>query len=347
MSNHLANHMIDVGPKLSVLLAVLAACSSEPVGEGGSELGQARLQIESVPSDVFCLRVDAVGPSRSATALFDLAPGESSQDFSMHLLPLGSVSFEGSAFGVACTNVTDDSAPDWLSDRVTAPVLRGSVADVRLLLRRNGRVNVTADFDDGDLCLADAEPCGGASDCCSGSCVAGACASACTGTNVALNASATGFPNTDGSDQGWGGGSQPWEILMGSTSYTDTWAHGLAFTGGELAYAGETCGMRQATVDFGGQAQTFDRVVAWHHGSDHVPSSYHIEYWDGSAWVNAGGVGAHHPELADYPASGWGSEPTENVFPSVTATKVRFVIDSNCDITHGWLYALQVFSSCE
>lgn len=346
MSNHLDNQWLDFGPKLSVLVAALVACSGDPAGGGESELGQARLQIESVPSDVFCLRVDAVGPSRNVSASFDLAPGQSSQDFSMHLLPLGNVSFQGSAFGVACTNVTDASVPDWLSDAVTAPVLRGSVAQVTLLLRRNGRANVSADFDDGDICLADAEPCGADSDCCSGSCMQGACSSACTAPNLALNTTATGFPDTDGSDAGWGGGSQPQEILMGHTSYTDTWAHGLAFTGGALAYGGETCGTREATVDFG-QPQTFDRVVAWHHGSEHVPSSYHVEYWDGSAWVNAGGVGTHHPELADYPSNGWGSEPTENIFPSVTATKVRFVIDSNCDITHGWLYALQVFSSCE
>jgi hypothetical protein len=162
-----------------------------------------------------------------------------------------------------------------------------------------------------------------------------------------VNLAGTGYPSPLLSNTGWGGGQQPFEIEDTHTSYMDTWAHGLAFTGGALGYGGEVCGMRQATIDFGdGNPVRFNRVLAWHHAAEHVPTQYHIEYWDATAWVNAGGTSTHRTDLADYPVNGWGSEPTESIFQTVTATRVRFVIDSNCDITHGWLYELQVFSAC-
>src|SRR5947209_7680435 len=50
--------------------------------------------------------------------------------------------------------------------------------------------------------------------------------------NLALNLSRTGFPSPAESDNGWGGGTDKWQIVDGIRGYADTFAHGLAFTGG-------------------------------------------------------------------------------------------------------------------
>jgi hypothetical protein len=165
-------------------------------------------------------------------------------------------------------------------------------------------------------------------------------------SDLALNLQGSGFPSPAGSSPGWGGGNQPWEILTGQTYYTDTWAHGLAFTGGATGYGGEACGMRQATVDFGNtNPKTFNRVFTFHHGTSHIPNQYHIEYCSNGVWVKAGDTSSLRADLAPA-ADGWSSEPTESRFPAVTASRMRFVIDTNCDIEHGWIYSLQVFLAC-
>ncbi len=159
--------------------------------------------------------------------------------------------------------------------------------------------------------------------------------------NLALNTSRTGYPNPVESDSGWGGGSYPWDMLDGLTAYTDTWAHGLAFTGGTGNWAGQPCGRRQATVNFGAP-QTFNRVLVWHHGDDHIPTNYGVEYWDGANWVPAGGTSTVRYDLRSDTTT-WGAVPTETIFPAVTGSKVRFWLD-NCNITHGWIYQFDVYN---
>lgn len=146
------------------------------------------------------------------------------------------------------------------------------------------------------------------------------------------------------SDAGWGGGSNRGDLVDGRTYYSDTWAHGLAFTGGVYGYAGP-CGWRQATLNFGAM-KTFDRVLVWHHGADHIPTTYHLEYWDGAAWQATGGTSSVRWDLEVPPAGvyGWGAIPTEHLFPPVTGSKVRFVLN-NCNITHGWIYEFEVFGN--
>lgn len=82
--------------------------------------------------------------------------------------------------------------------------------------------------------------------------------------------------NPDESDNGWGGGSNKTEISDGHRNYTE-WYHGLAFCGGTGNWCGQTCGWRQATLDFG-SARSFNRVLAWHHGLEHVPNTYKIHF---------------------------------------------------------------------
>ena len=156
--------------------------------------------------------------------------------------------------------------------------------------------------------------------------------------NIALGA------DTSESDSGWGGGSYPGDMVDGQTYYSDTWAHGLAFTGGASGYV-EPCGWRQATLDFGAM-KTFSRVLVWHHGADHIPTVFHLDYWDGSAWQPTGGTSTVRTDLEVPPAGvfGWGAIPTEHLFPPVTGSKVRFVLN-NCNITHGWIYEFEVFAA--
>ncbi len=330
----------------------MAGAGCQPAGgrpsENSDDTGQAVLQLTSIPSDVNCVRVTATGASRAAVNTVDVSAGASSASIPLSGLPLGKVTFYAEAFAGTCSTITVSSVPGWVSDPVDASVVLGTVANVSLTMRRNGRASISADFAGEAACSANGAACLTGAECCSGSCsAAGTCAVACTSTDVAYNPNGSGYPSPLESDAGWGGGAQPWEILQGHTSYTDTWAHGLAFGGGTGSWNGQPCGTRQATVDFG-QPRTVSRVLAWHHAGEHVPTAYHVEAWNGSAWVNVGGTSSRRTDLADYPpATGWGSEPTENLFPAITANKIRFVIDSNCDITHGWLYALQAFSACE
>ena len=157
--------------------------------------------------------------------------------------------------------------------------------------------------------------------------------------NIALNPDRAGFPSPLESDPGWGGGTNTWDIVDGRNTYDDTWAHGLAFTGGPHGYGGQPCGERQATIDFGG-TRTFDRAVIWHHREQDVPTIYQIEYFDGTAWSSTGAS-----ETLLGPVStpgGWGSIGIAYTFPAVTGSKIRLRLD-NCNITHGWLYEFEVF----
>ena len=80
--------------------------------------------------------------------------------------------------------------------------------------------------------------------------------------DIALNPSKSGNPSPLQSDPGWGGGTNTWQIVDGYRSY-DTFASGLAFTGGSGNYGGAPAGPRQATIDFGGM-QTFNQVAIFH-----------------------------------------------------------------------------------
>jgi hypothetical protein len=163
--------------------------------------------------------------------------------------------------------------------------------------------------------------------------------------DLALNPDRIGFPHPSESDRGWGGGRDKWDIVDGIRRYGD-WRNGLAFTGGRRPYI-EPCGWRQATIDFG-EAQTFNKVMVWHHGQGHIPNTYKIQYWDGMEWVDIFSTEGNGRDYLVYPTtepSNWwegSSTPTANIFEPVTSNKVRFEL-WNCDITHGWIYEFEVY----
>lgn len=173
--------------------------------------------------------------------------------------------------------------------------------------------------------------------------------------NLALNPSRSGYPHPLESDRGWGGGTDKWEIVDGIRAYPPgnpggEWWHGLAFTGGTVGYI-EPCGWRQATINFG-EPKTFNQVVVWWHNEYYprdLPNTYKIQYWDGTNWVDIfsttnGYAYRRYPADPPDPEKWWerASTPTENNFPQVTSSKVRFAL-WNCDLRHGWIYNFEVY----
>lgn len=167
-------------------------------------------------------------------------------------------------------------------------------------------------------------------------------------TNLALNASGSGTPSPLESDPGWGGGSYPWDLTDGRRSY-DTWARGLAFTGGRSNWAGQPCGPRQATIAFG-ENKTFDKIVLWQHGAQHVPATAHVAYWANSAWHEVSFTRNYGAVTEDGTNSGYAISD-EYSFDAVTGSKVRWSLN-NCENTldptigqleHGWIYEFEVF----
>ena len=163
--------------------------------------------------------------------------------------------------------------------------------------------------------------------------------------NIASNPARIGFPHPLESDNGWGGGSDKWDIVDGVRK-EPAWDNGLAFTGGMLPYIAP-CGWRQATINFG-ELKTFNRVIVWHPELFHVPNTYQIQYWDGMSWVDIFSTTSGHDYLK-YPDDvgspvWWGgfSIPLENTFEPVTSTKVRLRLN-NCDLVHGWIYEFEVY----
>lgn len=186
-------------------------------------------------------------------------------------------------------------------------------------------------------------------------CASGVCSGTpgtCAETNLALNRAGSGFPDPTESDSGWGGGSYPWQIVDGLYAY-DTWAAGLAFTGGHQDASGgppwiEPAGIRHAVIDLGA-VHTFSRIVLWWHGAEYTPLSGSVEYWDGTQWLPAQAVqrvyGATHAEGSN---SGY-SDSDSYTFDPVSASKVRYTFDNSglnilgtYDI-HGWLYEFEVY----
>lgn len=165
-------------------------------------------------------------------------------------------------------------------------------------------------------------------------------------TNLAYNPSRTGFPHPLESSTGWGGGADQWDILDGMRSY-DTWASGLAFTGGSAPYI-EPCGVRSAIVNFG-TPRTFDSVVIWHHGEAHTPQSASMKYWDGSQWKPVKVRRLYTGDICEEGTNSGYACADVYLFKKVTGSKVSYSFD-NCGKNilgtpneHGWIYEMEVY----
>ena len=173
-------------------------------------------------------------------------------------------------------------------------------------------------------------------------------------TNIALNpACPSGFPSPLESDEGWGNGALPCDVVDGQLSY-NTWARGLAFTGGHQTGAGgapyiEPAGVRHAVIDFGAP-RTFEKVTIWWHGIEYTPDAGTLEYWNGSAWVGIAPVAREYgARLEDGANSGY-AHSDDYSFGPVTGSKFRYAFDNSGHNVigtwniHGWIYEIQVWS---
>jgi hypothetical protein len=141
---------------LATLAAMpLSACGADAGSPGGDEnvadrdgeeVGSLELLLSSVPPDAACLQVSLTG-SRSVSKSFDLTTG-SSPKLSLDHLPVGVVKVDATAFADKCSKVKSTSTPNWVLDKpVAAKIDALSVAKILLKLIRNGRGELTVDFE--------------------------------------------------------------------------------------------------------------------------------------------------------------------------------------------------------
>ena len=175
------------------------------------------------------------------------------------------------------------------------------------------------------------------------------------GNIISSNPSRSGYPNPTESDNGWGccgGWMYKWQIIDGNNGSTQSWDYGLPFTGGVKNYSGQTCGWRQATINFGEQ-KTFGRIVTYHLDNAHIPTHYKLQYWNDSdsTWKDI--VDIIDNEKCNMPSDP-GNCPLDNTFDAVTSNKVRYTFYQNCEITdsndwryvvHGWLREFDVYGA--
>jgi len=171
--------------------------------------------------------------------------------------------------------------------------------------------------------------------------------------NIAFNDGTSLYPNPSESDKGWGGAPFKWHIVDGIRTKSNYWNMGLAFTGGLYEYI-DTCGWRQATVDFGSQV-AFNRVIIWFNGSDLqlLPDSFLIQHWEDQTgnWITSKNVSDKRRQLEAVIESINKAcsrknlalvVPYEETFQAVHSSKVRFVFN-NCGIDHGWINEFEVY----
>lgn len=136
-----------VGKYLLALAVGLAGAGCAVSGQNlddsaPSELGQIRLEISVVPSDLSCLRVEVAG-STSVSKDFTLAAGAANVVLSLDRLPMGNAKVRGSGYAGTCTGGT---APTWIADQEQVLLEPGVVTQVPLVFRRNNPVTATVNF---------------------------------------------------------------------------------------------------------------------------------------------------------------------------------------------------------
>jgi hypothetical protein len=172
--------------------------------------------------------------------------------------------------------------------------------------------------------------------------------------NLAYNDGGSIFPSPLESEKGWGGPPFKWQLVDGIRTKTNYWQYGLAFTGGLYEYI-DTCGWRQATIDFG-KPVSFNRVVIWLNkaGMNLMPDSFKIMHWNEqkNEWQVTKDVKNKIKQVElYYPLFMTQCEklkvdpvcPYEETFSTVKSSKVRFIFN-NCGIDHGWINEFEVYN---
>jgi hypothetical protein len=286
-------------------------------GAGADDVGVVRLNLIA-PAGVGCVRLQFEGVR---SVVRDVAVN-GQVTTRLDGLPTGPVTVTSAAYAAAC----GAGDPLWLADALAVTLVAGQPTDVRIIFRKNGIAVVSTDFVD------DVSP---------------------APINLALNASCAGTPSPLESDSGWGGGSNKCDIVDGQHSY-DTWARGLAFTGGHQTSAGgppwvEPAGVRHAVIDFGAPT-TFGKIILWWHGVEYTPQLFTIDTWNGSSWVPLSAVQRTYGTMHEEGSNSGYSDSDIYTFAPVTGSKVRYSFDNSLNNIngtlniHGWLYEFEVYA---
>ena len=136
-------------PQLRVLLLPLllaGACASEDPGlDPAGPTGSVQVALTSAPPDASCLVINVTG-TRSVSKSVALTPGQSTV-FSIEKLNVGVVQVDGAAYAGACP-VAAGATPAYLTEApVTVRIDPATQAKALLKLVRNGKLEVTVDFE--------------------------------------------------------------------------------------------------------------------------------------------------------------------------------------------------------
>ena len=164
--------------------------------------------------------------------------------------------------------------------------------------------------------------------------------------DIARNDGTFKYPSPMESDPGWGEAIFPWHIVDGIRVRGNYWAYGLAFTGGREGYE-DSCGWRQATIDFG-EPKAFNRVVIWHAGDNVTIPIYYLRCWsDGrNDWDTLLCKKDMLNRAVEFQAIHCLSIPVEDTFTTVVSCKIQYLFN-NCNGDHGWINEFEVYNDAK
>jgi hypothetical protein len=149
---HLERNIWLLGAVAASLTA--AGCGNEaPSGD----LGQISVAVAAAPAGVGCARVSVAGSTRTTVRTIDITPGVATS-VTLSGLPTGMVSVTADAFAETCAALTATSTATWSSDPVSLTLTPGVAVPIQLVMRQNGRILLSIDWDTGG---AAAETCSG------------------------------------------------------------------------------------------------------------------------------------------------------------------------------------------
>lgn len=164
--------------------------------------------------------------------------------------------------------------------------------------------------------------------------------------DIAKNDGTFKYPCPMESDPGWGEAMFPWHIVDGIRVRGSFWAYGLAFTGGRENYE-DSCGWRQATIDFG-ESKQFNRVVIWHGGNNVDIPVYYLRCWNDSKenWDTLICKRDMASRATEYQKDHWLSIPVEDTFSTVGSRKIQYLFN-NCNGAHGWINEFEAYNDAK
>jgi hypothetical protein len=136
-----------------------ATCSQLACSASSREgVGAVRIAITTVPGDVLCVQITAQG-TRTVFQQFNVIPGDSPM-LLMPGLPLGDTKFSAAAFASRCGTDNLTPTPTWVSDPVFATIVQNIIAQIELVMHRNGRASISIAFPDDPTCVPEGGACG-------------------------------------------------------------------------------------------------------------------------------------------------------------------------------------------